>query len=140
MPESVSGDVYPLSDSSDDSIRSRSGRPLSELTLENVRAGKLRTGDFSISDDTLRRQAALSAASGYVELAANLRRAAELVSVPDEKLLEIYDALRPGRKTFKALIDLAGHMIDEYDARETAKLIRDTAENYQVSGKLLAPE
>jgi len=140
MPESVSEDVYPLGETSQDSIRSRSGRPLRELTLENVRAGKLNAEDFSISADTLRRQASLSAASGYDELASNLRRAAELVDVPDEQLLEIYDALRPGRKTFEGLIDLANYMITEHDAPETAQLIRDAADNYQSSGRLLAAE
>ena len=140
MPESVSEDVYPLGETSQDSIRGRSGRPLRELTLENVRAGTLRAGDFSISAVTLRRQASLSAASGYDELASNLRRAAELVNVPDKQLLEIYDALRPGRKTFEGLIDLANYMIKEYDASETAQLIRDMADNYQASGRLLAAE
>ena len=103
-------------------------------------ANRYGLADFCISSETLHRQAALSAASGYEELASNLRRAAELVNVPDEELLDIYDALRPGRKTFEALIDLANYMITEYDAPEIAQLIRDTADNYQASGRLLASE
>ena len=140
MSETLSKAAYPLGENSCDSIRGRSGKAVSDLTLENVRAGTVSAADFCISSETLHRQAALSAASGYEELASNLRRAAELVNVPDEELLDIYDALRPGRKTFEALIDLANYMITEYDAPETAQLIRDTADNYQASGRLLASE
>ena len=140
MSESGSKDVYPLGENSQASIRSRSGKTLSELTLENVRAGTLRAADFCISAETLQRQAALSSASGYEELASNLRRAAELVDVPDDQLLEIYEALRPGRKTFEGLMDLAEVMITEYAAPETAQLIRDTADNYKDAGRLLVNE
>ena len=119
-----------------ESLRARSGRGLDELTLENVRAGALGPDDFAISADTLRRQAALSAAHGYDELASNLRRGAELVAVPNDELLAIYEALRPRRATYAELVALAERMVSVYDAPETAKLMQDAAEAYRAAGLL----
>ena len=42
--------------------------------------------------------------------AGNLRRAAELIAVPDDRLLEIYNALRPYRSTKQELLDIAGEL------------------------------
>ena len=139
MPEILTEDTYPLGETSHDSIRARSGRPLRELTLCNVRSGRLTIDDFSIGADTLGRQAALAADRGYKELASNFRRAAELVAVPDEQLLAIYEALRPGRMTFAALIKLSKRLIAEYDATETAQLILDAADTYKRAGLLRPP-
>ena len=36
------------------------------------------------------------------------KRQAELIAVPDDRLLEIYNALRPYRSTKQELLDIAG--------------------------------
>ena len=137
---SADRDTYPLGVSSPESITARSGRPLSELTLANVRDGLLGPDDFAIRAETLRRQAALAAEHGYAELAANLRRAAELTGVPDDQLLAIYEALRPQRATYADLMDLAARLESAYGAKDTAAFIREAAEAYLETGLSRAPE
>jgi propanediol dehydratase small subunit len=132
MPETQ--DVYPLGETTAESLTARSGRRLSELTLAGVRAGDVGPDDFAISAETLRRQAALAETHGYGKLAANLRRAAELTAVPDDELLAIYNALRPRRTTYAGLIDLAGRMEATYGAVETARFIREAADAYRAVG------
>ena len=80
-------------------VRALSGRETGELTLEAVRRGELGVSDLRIHPETLERQADIAAAHANPQLAENLRRAAELTRIPDEEVLAIYDALRPGRST-----------------------------------------
>jgi propanediol dehydratase small subunit len=88
-------------------VRALSGRPVSELTLEAVRRAELGVPDLRIHPETLERQAAVAAAHANPQLAENLRRAAELTRLPDEQVLAIYEALRPGRCTPERLHELA---------------------------------
>ena len=82
---------------SNENVSTFSGRTVNELRIEEVLAGKLTIEDFRISAETLRRQAEAAESSGYRQFAENLRRAAELTGIPNEQVLEIYNALRPGR-------------------------------------------
>ena len=81
--------------------------------------------------DTLRRQAEIARAGGYPQLAANLRRAAELTDVPNDELLQIYESLRPERASFDELTRLADYLEANYEARENAAFIREAAEVYR---------
>jgi propanediol dehydratase small subunit len=110
--------------------RTVTGRTLDTLTLEAVMAGDLTAQDFRISAGTLRRQAAAAEAAGYRQLAANLRRAAELTRLSNQEVLEIYDALRPGRASYDQLIGLAHRLEAEWYAPLTAALVREAAEVY----------
>ncbi len=125
---------YPLSEKARDRIRSRTGRALDDLTLENIRAGNVTQGDLSIDGDTLREQAVIAEEAGFAQLASNLRRAAELVSMPDEKMLSIYEALRPYRLSHDALLALAQEIEETYGAVENARLIREAAAVYRERG------
>ena len=119
---------------SDQQIRTASGRPLDELTMDALLAGELTTEDFCISAETLRRQAGAAEQAGYGALAANLRRAAELTSISNEEVLRIYEALRPGRSTYEELIALADRLQNEHDAPLTAGLVREAATVYRARG------
>lgn len=79
--------------------RAQSGRPVNEVTVNAVLAGEIGLDDIRISPDGLARQAAVAREHGDVQLAENLMRAAELVAVPEDQLLEYYELLRPGRAT-----------------------------------------
>ncbi|MBN1579060.1 MAG: diol dehydratase small subunit [Anaerolineae bacterium] len=114
----------------DESTRSASGRTLDELNMENVLAGRLTTEDFRISGETLQRQADAAEAAGYRQLGDNLRRAAELTRVSNEKLFEIYEALRPGRATYEWLMALVEELENEHHAPRTAVLVREAAQVY----------
>ena len=84
-----------------------------------------------ITATTLQKQAAKALVAGFVQLSANLVRAAELTEVPDEELLEIYELLRPGRSTYKQLLSTADNLEVQYGASETADYVRDAAAEYQ---------
>lgn len=83
-----------------------------------------------ITADTLKKQASKALAAGFVQLSHNLLRAAELTEVPDEKLLEIYELLRPGRSTYEQLLITADKLVTLYGASETAAYVRDAATEY----------
>ena len=115
-------------------VRTTSGRTLDELTIEAVLAGELTAGDFGISPDTLRRQADVAEAAGYRQLAENLRRAAELTRISNQEVLDIYNALRPGRTTYGQLIELADRLENDLDAPLNAAFVREAAEVYLERG------
>jgi len=127
---------YPLGEHERDRVRSRTDRPLTDLTLERIRAGELGTNDFGIHPETLLGQARVAEEKGFTHLAANFRRAAELATVPDDKVLAIYEALRPYRVTYDQLIALADELESEYDAHENARLMREAANVYRKRGLL----
>ena len=126
--------AYPLGEHERERIVSRTGRPLGELTLENVREGQVDAGDLTIHPDTLRAQAAIAEEAGFPQLAANLRRAAELATVPNERVFAIYEALRPYRVTYEQLRALADELERGYAAPENARFIREAAEVYKARG------
>src|SRR5437764_5321373 len=125
---------YPLGESAPGQSQSRRGVPLDEITLEAVRAGRIASHDLTVDQATLRRQSAIAAQAGYRQLAANLERAAELVEIPNERLLRVYEALRPRRSTYEELLALADELEGGHRARANARLIRQAAEAYRVAG------
>ena len=114
-----------------DTVRTTSGRSLDELNIEAIQAGELTAEDFSISGETLRRQADAAEAAGYWQLAENLRRAAELTGISNQKVLDLYNALRPNRSTYAELIALADRLESDLDAPLTAAFVREAAKVYQ---------
>ncbi len=130
---------YPLGRHHRDAIRSRTGLPLERISLEAALGGELEPLDLGIHADTLRMQAEVAEAAGRLQLARNFRRAAELTEIPDERLLAIYEALRPRRSTYYELLALSEELAHEYGAAETAGYIREAAEAYRQSG-LVSPE
>ena len=125
---------YPLGAQSQEEIVSRTGRLLSELTLDGIRANAVDADDFSIHPETLRAQADIAENAGFPQLAANFRRAAELTLVPNEKVLAVYEALRPYRVSYEALVSLAEELERDYGAVENARFIREAAEVYKGRG------
>ena len=80
-----------------ETVRTKSGRALDELTIEAVLAGELTVADFRISAETLRRQADSAKAAGYRQLAENLRRAAEFAHYFAHQLWQAPSAAPPRR-------------------------------------------
>jgi propanediol dehydratase small subunit len=113
-----------------DSVRTRTGYRLEELTIDAVLEGELSIDDFRISAEQLRHQADASEAAGYRQLAGNLRRASELTGISNQEILAIYDALRPGRATHEHLVALAERLERDLEAPLTAALVREAAEVY----------
>lgn len=127
---------YPMMEHADGAVRAINGRPLIEITMENVESGLLAAEDIQIDNQTLLGQAKIARQAGLLQLAANLTRAAELTAVPNETLLEMYEMLRPGRSSFKEIIALASALEAQFNALENARLVREAADVYQTRGLL----
>ncbi|VBB05298.1 propanediol/glycerol dehydratase small subunit [Lucifera butyrica] len=127
---------YPLSSKRPELVKTPTGRKLNEITLEKVLNGQVTAEDVRITPETLRMQAEIADGVGRNQFAANLRRAAELTAIPDDRLLEIYNALRPNRSTKPELIAIAEEMETKYNARISAALVREAADVYERRGRL----
>ena len=114
-------------------VRALSGKPVESLTVEAVRAGEIGVSDLRIHPETLERQAVVAAEHENPQLAENLRRAAELTQLPDEEVLAIYEALRPGRSTAGQLTALAGSLAGRGLPR-CAALVAEAADVYARRG------
>ena len=109
--------------------RAFSGRDAAELTADRLARDELGADDVRIHPDTLERQAQVAERHGNPQLAANLRRAAELALVPEAEVMALYEALRPHRSTAEELAALAARL-DAYPAPRCAALVREAAEVY----------
>ena len=96
--------------------------------LDSVLEGRTTIEDLRISPEALAQQAEIARAANRPQLAENFLRAAELVAVPENEILEIYNALRPGRATREHLIALAARLETRYAAIRCAALVREAAE------------
>lgn len=127
---------YPVSERRPDLVTTPAGIPLAAVTLEAVIAGEIGANDLRVTPEALERQAQISIAHGRPALATNFRRAVELTRVPDERLLEIYDALRPRRSTPEQLEEIAQEFEETYAAPLNAALVREAAVAYLRRGLL----
>jgi propanediol dehydratase small subunit len=126
---------YPLGTQRPDLVSTPGGLPLADVTLDALRAGRVSAGEIRATPGTLRMQAEVALASGRVQLAANLERAAELADIPDDLLLAAYTALRPGRATAAELEGWAARL-EGYGATKTAAFVREAATAYAGRGLL----
>jgi propanediol dehydratase small subunit len=67
-----------------------------------------------------------------------MRRAAELIAVPDDQLLIIYNSLRPYRSTKAELYGIADELEQKYKCTVNAAFIREAADVYEKRGRLKA--
>lgn len=120
-------DAYPLAEKQPRELKTPTGLPFEDITLEAVLEGKVTMADLRVTAEALEWQARIAESCGRRQLAENFRRAAELVNVPEERILAIYDALRPGRCDAAGLRALADELEREYRATRCARLIREAA-------------
>lgn len=131
---------YPLSQKRPELLKAPTGKMLNDITLEKVMNGEVNPEDVRISPETLELQAQISDADGRKAISRNFRRAAELIAIPDERLLEIYNALRPYRSSKQELIEIAEELEEKYDAEINGAFIREAAEVYEKRSKLKKEE
>ncbi|WP_396837008.1 diol dehydratase small subunit [Mycobacterium sp. ITM-2016-00317] len=122
---------YPLSVHRRDLLFTPTGKSIDDLTMEAVVAGDVEAADLRISPDTLRLQAEVSEKVGRKQLGANLRRAAEMTAISDERVLAIYNALRPNASSKAELESIADELESQYNATLLAELVREAADVYQ---------
>lgn len=127
---------YPLSKNKADVIKSSTGKGLNDFTVENVMNGSIRPEDIRIAPETLEMQAQIAESDGRKAFAQNLRRAAELIAVPDDRILEIYDKLRPYRSSKDELLEIANELETKYNAKINATLVREATVRYEKRDRL----
>lgn len=132
----IDSSSYPLGEKIPNKLKSPSGKYLSDITLDRVIKGEISAADIRISSDTLEMQAQVSESVGRDAFAGNLRRASELISIPDERLLEIYNALRPYRSTKQELYNIADELKNKYNCKINSEFVREAADVYEIRGRL----
>ncbi len=126
---------YPLAENRPDLVRTRRHKPLEDLTLPAIMAGEVTLEDLRITPRALRLQAEVAEAAGRPAIARNFERAAEIVDVPQDVILGIYELLRPGRaKSKAALLEAARTLRETYGAGRMADFIAEAAEVYERRG------
>lgn len=128
---------YPLGEYEKDKIMSRTGKRLEDINLSEVMKNHVGPDDIKISKETLRAQGQVAKKAGNDPMEKNFERAAELVNVPDEVILKMYDKLRPNRSTKLELVLMAKELLEKYNAKNCAKLVLEAAEVYEKRGILL---
>jgi propanediol dehydratase small subunit len=122
---------YPLAEKRPDLIRSRRGKPLEQISLDNLLAGKIELEDLRIAPETLKLQADIARAANRPRLAENFERAAEMVDVPQAFIMEVYELLRPGRaKDKEPLLAAAKTLRETYGAERMALFVEEAAAVY----------
>ncbi len=129
--------AYPLGKYERDSIRSKTGKSLDEINLDAIKRGEIVPEDIKISKETLMKQGLVADEADNPAMKANFIRAAELVDVPDDVILNMYNMLRPNRSTKQELVEMARQLLEMYQAPHCAKLVLDAAEIYEKRGILL---
>ena len=115
--------------------RAYSGRDSEELTLDRLAREELAADDVRIHPDQLEEQALVAERHDNPQLAANLRRAAELAMMPESEVLALYEVLRPHRASADEL-EAAAAALEAVPAPLCAALVREAAEVYARRGLL----
>ena len=132
----IGASSYPLGSKRPDLVRTPTNKTLDDITLENVMNGNITIDDLKITAKTLELQAQVAEDAGRSSIARNFRRAAELTTIPDDRILQIYNSLRPFRSTKAELLQIADELENKYGALINAALVREAAEVYEKRKKL----
>ena len=126
---------YPLAEKRPELVRTASGKELGALSLEAVEAGQVTMADLRITATALQQQAAIAHAANRATLAQNFQRAAELVDIPQDILLQVYELLRPGRAKDKSALLAAAEMLRrDHKATLMADFVAEAAAVYERRG------
>lgn len=128
---------YPILEKHPEWVVTPTGKSVSRVTMEAVREGSVAGEDLRISRDMLLRQAQIAKSAGKPQVYENLCRAAELIDVPDDLVIKMYDGLRPNRSTRAQLMEMADTLRTQYHADRCAKLVTEAMEIYDKRGILL---
>ncbi|HET6390472.1 diol dehydratase small subunit [Hyphomicrobium sp.] len=123
---------YPLAENRPDVVETKAGKKLDDITLGGLLADRVTLEDLRITDRALRQQAEIARAAGRPTLAANFERGAELVDVPQDVIMRVYELLRPGRASSKdELLAAAQELRETYGAGGVAAFIEEAADVYE---------
>ncbi|MBX7279391.1 diol dehydratase small subunit [Clostridium chauvoei] len=126
---------YPLSEN-DFNIKSKSGKYLKDISIDEVIKGNITGEDIKVSKETLKIQGEIAKKEGRDQLGENFERASELVEIPDDELLIIYNMLRPYRSSENELLQKAKEIKVKFGAIRCSELIMDALKTYKKRGIL----
>ena len=130
--EPLAAKDYPLAEKQPEKVAGARGLTLPELTLDAVMSCQVEMADLRITAEALMRQAQIARAAGREALARNFERAAEMTRLPQPRIMQVYEKLRPGRAENKAeLLALAQALRDDFAAEQLAALVEEAAEIYE---------
>jgi propanediol dehydratase small subunit len=130
--ETLSVSDYPLAEKRPDIVRTKAGKSIEDITLDGVLSDRITLEDLRITSQALRQQAEIARAAGRPTLAKNFERGAEMVDVPQDVIMRIYELLRPGRANSKdELLAAAKELRETYRATEVANFVEEAAEVYE---------
>jgi propanediol dehydratase small subunit len=127
---------YPLYQKHRDLVKTPKGKSLDDITLEKVVNDQVDPKELRITPEALKLQGEIAASAGRPAIQKNLQRAAELTRVPDDRVLQMYNALRPFRSTKQELLDIAKELRDKYNANVCAAWFEEAADYYESRKKL----
>jgi len=126
---------YPLAENRPEIVRGKRGKSVDEITLQALLEDRVALEDLRITATALRQQAEIARDAGRETLAANFERAAELVEVPQDTIMRIYELLRPGRaQTPAELLAAAKELRGQYGAERMAAFVEEAAAVYERRG------
>jgi propanediol dehydratase small subunit len=126
---------YPLAEKRPELVRGKRGKGLDEITLEALLEDSVALEDLRITANALRQQAEVARAAGRDTLAENFERGAELVDVPQDTIMRVYELLRPGRaQSPEELIAAARELREQYAAEGMAAFVEEAADVYERRG------
>ena len=122
---------YPLSEKRPELVKTATGKSLNDITLDAIMSGAVKAEEIRITPQTLDYQAQIADSISRPQLANNMRRAGELTNVPDARVLEMYNALRPNRSSKAELLAIADELENQYGAKVCANFVREAAGVYE---------
>ena len=122
---------YPLAQKRRELVKTATGKTLDDITLEAIMSGAVKAEEIRITPQTLEYQAQIAESISRPQLARNMRRAGELTNVPDERVLGMYNALRPNRSSKAELLAIADELESQYGAKVCANFVREAAGVYE---------
>ena len=126
---------YPLAEKRPEIVRGKRGKGLDEITLQALIEDRIALEDLRITARALRQQAEIARAAGRDTLAENFERGAELVDVPQDTIMRIYELLRPGRAQSPGeLFAAARELREQYAAQGMAAFVEEAANVYERRG------
>jgi propanediol dehydratase small subunit len=135
MSDHLTVDDYPLSEKRPDLVRGQRGKKLADVTLDAVMQGDIQMQDLRITREALLMQAQIARAANRPTLAQNFERAAELVQIPQDFLMHVYELLRPGRCKSKGdLMEAARQLREAHQAEKMAAFVEEAADVYERRG------
>lgn len=126
---------YPLAEKRPELVAGKRGKPLGAISLDAVAAGNVGIDDLAITGQALLQQGEIARDAGRPTLGQNFARAADLIDVPQETIMRIYELLRPGRAKGKEdLLAAARELRETYKAERMAAFVEEAADVYERRG------